>query len=262
MIPKFTYLNPDQNNYKHNLKDLKDWDVKEVVCTTKTSYWIAEHPFKTNYDFTVFRDLVSKYPVCKGNNDEADNNPNPFQTIHIPSWMSMPICDLVRNYYLSTFNPHVKNPRFMEWGNLYEKNKARPIDAYRIPHIDAERGFICNLWFSYHNDNTSGTEIYEYKGKMIDNLYDFMVDESHPKYKEWKNKNLNARLDSWKNLSSHEAEYWGFEKVGFSASKEGTVTMYTANTCHRPFVSQSVDFRWSHTFSFMHENGDTLGSLF
>ena len=262
MKPNFTYLDPDQNTYKHNLKDVCDWELTEVKCTANTSYWTAEHPFKTNSDFVLFRDLVSKYPVCKGNNNSSDNNPNPFQTIHLPVWLSSPICDLVREYYLKNINPHISNPQYMEWGNLYEREKVKPIDAYRIPHIDAERGFICNLWFSYHEGNTSGTEIYEYKGKMVNNFYDFMVDESHPKYKEWQNKDLSLRLNNWKNLHKDEAEYWGFEQVGFSPSREGTATLYLANTCHRPYVNETVDFRWSHTFCYMHQKADTLGTMF
>ena len=252
MRPNFVYLSPDQNAYKSNLKDF--WEIKEVKLTSKTSYWIADHPFETTKDFEILKDLISKYPICKGNNDDSIIHPNPFQTIHIPLWIAGPICEKVKEFYINNINNHIHNPEFMEWGNVYERGREHPIDAYRIPHIDSERGLICNLWFTDHETNTSGTEIYEYKGKMIKNMYDFMVDESHQLYKDWHSQDLTHRLDTWQNFSKEEADHWGFELVGFAPSKYGTATFYQANTCHRPYLDHSVDFRWSHTFSFMHKD--------
>lgn len=252
MRPQFVYLNPDQNAYKPTLKG--EWEIKEIKCTEKVSYWIAEHPYATQDGFEELKNLISKYPVCKGNNDDSIIHPNPFQTIHVPMWIAGPVCERVKSFYIDNINPHIHQPNFMEWGNVYERGREHPIDAYRIPHIDSERGMICNLWFTDHAEGTSGTELYEYKGKMIKNMYDFMVDESHPMYNEWHSNDLTYRLDTWQNFSKEEAEHWGFEQVGFAPSKYGTATLYQANTCHRPYLDESVDFRWSHTFCFMHKD--------
>jgi hypothetical protein len=99
----------------------------------------------------------------------------------------------------------------------------------------------------------SGTKIYKYHGKMKDTIYDFQIDINHKMHREWKRlAEIPTRTNSWFNMPDDELSRWGFECLGIAPSREGTMTMYNSNVCHAAFISNNVDFRWSHTFGFSH----------
>ena len=250
MIPNFTYLDPDENNYKPSMHTAETWGLEYVKLTEKTGYWTGDHPFVTEDDFDTFRNLIGSYPVCKSNNHEGCNDPNPFATIHLPTWISGPVVHLVKEFYHKNYNTEIQNPNLREWGNVFERNKMRPVEIFRIPHMDSCNGLVCNMWFNYIDPQLSGTNLYEYKGKTYNDFYDFMVDDSHPLYNEWTSHSKSVRKDGWRNFSKDEAEYWGFELVGIAPVKYKGVTLYNANTPHAPYIDDSVNFRWSHTFAY------------
>ena len=145
-----------------------------------------------------------------------------------------------------------KNPSIFEWGNVYYKEKSRPILAHRIPHRDYDKGLVGNLWFTNHNKGTSGTKFYKYIGNDINGEYEFAVNTDHKLYKEYQNLLKKGRNDSWFNFDDKELEKWGFEYLGMADCKENTMTVYRSNICHLAFIEEEVDFRWSHTFAFAH----------
>jgi hypothetical protein len=155
-------------------------------------------------------------------------------------------------------------PQLHEWGNVYFKERARPITCWRIPHIDYIHGLVANLWFTDHDVVDSGTKLYRYTGKMYNEIYDFQQDTNHPKYKEWQAlADKPTRADAWVNIPDDELKTWGFECVGMAPTREGTMTWYNANVCHLAYISEKVDFRWSHAFAFSHEtHPNTMGDLF
>jgi len=263
MKPNFVYLDPDENSYKTNVVSVDEWNLEYIKLTDKTGYWTGSHPFKTDDDFNTFRNLISQYPVCKSNNHEGCNDPNPFATIHLPTWISGDIVRLVRDYYHKHYDVEIQNPMLREWGNLFERKKMRPVELFRIPHIDSPEGFVCNMWFNDLDPALSGTNLYEYKGTTYGDYYDFMVDESHPKYNEWNNISKSLRKDGWQNFSKDEANYWGFELVGIAPVNYKGVTLYEANVPHAPYIDDSIDYRWSHTFAYSFEKvpSMTLGNL-
>jgi hypothetical protein len=90
---------------------------------------------------------------------------------------------------------------------------------------------------------------------MYNELYDFQLDTDHPLRKEWEAMaTVPKRLPAWYNIPEEELRRWGFECVGSAPCTEKTMTMYRANICHNPFISENVNFRWSHSFAYSHEN--------
>ena len=53
----------------------------------------------------------------------------------------------------------------------------------------------------------------------------------------------------WNNLTEEEEQYWGFERLAVIPAQKGTITLYEPSTPHAPFISDKVDFSWSHTFA-------------
>jgi hypothetical protein len=74
---------------------------------------------------------------------------------------------------------------------------------------------------------------------------------------------IPKRASSWFNIADTELASWGFEYLGTAPTHEGTMTMYNSNVCHLAYISENVDFRWSHAFAFSHETPPkTLGDIF
>lgn len=250
----FKICYPDANNFDDviKLKNIDDLNVKYVNLDNTIGYWISEDPFEKN-GFELFKNLVSSFPIQKDNNDPANFDPNPFDTIHLPAWIYKNLCFLLKEFYLRNSQVYIVDPQIHEWGNVYFKNRTRPISCWRIPHIDYSHGIVANLWFTDHDISDSGTKIYRYKGQMQDTIYDFQVDKDHKMHKEWKKlAEKPTRADRWFNMSDDELAAWGFEYLGIAPSKEGTMTIYNSNICHAAYISDNVDFRWSHTFGFSH----------
>ena len=89
---------------------------------------------------------------------------------------------------------------------------------------------------------------------MYNEIYDFQVDTSHPMHNEWRAISENPqRASAWFNIPDDELEKWGFELIGIAPNKEGTMTMYEANIPHLAYITEGVNFRWSHAFAFSHE---------
>jgi len=257
----FKFCNPDANSFDKEvlLTSLEEWSVEYVALDDKIGYWIADNPFLEN-GYERFKHLVSCFPIVTTNNIETCSDPNPFATIHLPTWLTKSLITLIKSYYVKNVEPYILDEELNEWGNLYWKDKSRPVDAFRIPHVDYEQGYVANLWFSDHALGTTGTNIYKYTGKIYGIYYDFQVDNTHKLYKKWNSLSTTKRLDQWVNFSDDEAAEWGFVKLGMAPSIEKKITMYKANIPHCPYISNEVDFRWSHTFAISHKYM-TLGSF-
>lgn len=252
----FKICYPDANHFNEviKLKTLDNWQRNYIELDYGIGYWEAEHPFETDEMFDLFQNLIASFPIQKDNNHPSNFDPNPFDTIHVPEWISKDICFLLRDLHLKTFNgADIIDPQIHEWGNVYFKEKARPIKCWRIPHIDYVHGIVGNLWFTDHDVSTSSTKLYKYHGIMSNELYDFQIDTRHPLHEEWKSKSeIPHRADSWFNLSDSELARWGFELLGSIPTKERTMTVYPSGVCHNPHITSDVDFRWSHAFAFSH----------
>lgn len=245
---------PDANNFsKHiRLKSLQDWKVEYIKLDKEIGYWIAENPF---YDdgLELFKNLISLFPIQKDNSDPENVDPNPFDTIHLPEWIYKDLCFLIRDYYIRILRPNIFDPEIHEWGNIYRKNITKPITCWRIPHVDYHSGMVGNLWFTDHSISESGTKLYRYHGVVHEDVYDFQIDKNHPMHEEWRTMaEFPKRSDSWFNIPDEDLKKWGFEYVGCAPSKINTITMYQAGISHCAYISDSVDFRWSHTFAFSH----------
>lgn len=250
----FKVCYPDANNFSKviKIKTLNEWKIEYVKLDGDIGYWIAENPFHDN-GFELFRNLISTFPIQKDNNHPDNFDPNPFDTIHIPEWIYKDICFLIRDFYLSNNKLPIVDPEIHEWGNVYFKSKAKPISCWRIPHIDYAHGMVANLWFTDHDIQDSSTKLYRYTGKMENEIYDFQIDETHKMHNRWKSVAENpTRSAEWFNMSDDELKSWGFEYVGAAPTKEGTMTLYKSNVCHSAYVSNAVDFRWSHAFAYSH----------
>jgi hypothetical protein len=257
---EFKRCYPDANSFNKiiKLKPVEEWKTEYVKLTDEIGYWIAESPFYED-GFEIFKNLVSSFPVQKDNNSEYTVDPNPFDTIHLPEWVYKDLCFLVKDFYLSKFNPAFVDPQIHEWGNVYFKSRARPISCWRIPHIDYHYGMVANMWFTNHDIKDSSTRLYKYHGDVHKDVYDFQIDKTHKMHEEWKSISENpTRADAWFNLENSELERWGFEFVGEAPTQENTVTLYKSNICHLAYVSSNVEFRWSHAFAFSHLNRSEL----
>tara|TARA_B110000503_G_C7150581_1_gene414966 strand:+ start:1483 stop:2271 length:789 start_codon:yes stop_codon:yes gene_type:complete len=252
---QFNFCNPDANSFNNTIlvKSLSNWNVEYVPLTDLTGYWIGDNVFLDD-GFDLYKKLIATFPVVKNNNVETCSDPNPFSTIHLPEWMTLKIMLLIKEFYTTNLQAHYINGSFTEWGNLFWKNTCRPVDLFRIPHVDYEHGLVGNMWLNEIPEGLTGTNLYEYSGNTYGIYYDFQIDTAHSLHTEWKNRSTNLRLDGWKNFSDDEAEFWGFKKVGVAPSTYKKITMYKANTPHCPYIDASVDFRWSHTFAFKHDH--------
>lgn len=265
---KFSTCYPDANSFKHliKIKSLDDWKTEYVPLSDTAGYWIADNPFYGD-GFELFKNLVGTFPLVSSNNDEYCEDPNPFGTIHIPKWAEKALGELVKQFYLSNINGFVTQSGTSEWGNVYRED-AKPLQRYQLPHIDYQHGMIGNLWFTEHTAGTTGTNLYEYTGKMVFGndgekdgyFYDFQVDKTHPLYNEYYKMPRHYRLSQWVNFTDKEAEHWGFKKLGMAPCVYGKMTLYRANIPHCPYIEDSVKFRWSHAFAFYHQE-NTLGNL-
>jgi hypothetical protein len=251
----FKYCYPDANEFKDviKLKKFNEWNIEYVKLTDTVGYWIADNPFLDD-GFNLYKELVSCFPIVKTHNNPQCKEPNPFESIHLPEWMCKEIFLLIKEYFEPQFSSYY-NMQFTEWGNVYFKEKCKPLEYFRLPHMDFPCGIVANFWFSDHEEGTSGTSLYEYKGKTYrgdDNkmYFDFQVDKSHPRFNECKELFLDRkRLSEWKNMGQDEYEYWGFEPVGIAPSIQSKMTLYNSHTPHSPYIDSSVDFRWSHTYA-------------
>lgn len=249
----FKICYPDANNFNKviKLKTLDEWEYEYIKLDRNIGYWVCEQPFKDD-GFEIFKNLVASFPIQKDNNHPNNFDPNPFDTIHVPDWVSKDFCFLIKDFYLKHVRQDVYKPQIHEWGNVFFKEKSKPVTCWRMPHIDYVHGMVANLWFTGHDIADSGTKLYHYSGKMKDETYDFQLDENHKMYKEWYELVKQPRANSWFDLSEEELARWGFELVGIAPCKEKTVTMYQANVCHTPYITKNVSFRWSHAFAYSH----------
>jgi|TARA_B110000503_G_scaffold88526_1_gene134214 hypothetical protein len=250
----FNFCTPDANSFDKEMlvKTIEEWNVEYVALTEKTGYWIADNPFNGNC-FETYKNLIAAFPVVKNNNAGTSTDPNPFDTIHLPEWLTRCVIELIIRYYINNVESSIVNDTVHEWGNLYWKDKSKPIEAFRIPHIDYPNGIVGNLWLSDHPYGSSGTNLYEYTGNVHGLHYDFQVDDTHPLYNRYKSLSLTNRLPQWKNFSDEEAEEFGFKKLAMVPGEYSKITMYKSNTPHCPYIDPTIDFRWSHTFAFEHD---------
>ena len=242
---------PDRDSYRDivRLQDPESWTVEEHKLDYGISYWTAENPFLED-GFFKFRDVVESFPICADTNYDHCKHGNPFATIHLPEWVVIDLTLLIKNYF------DVSEPcNLGEWGNLYFKEECRPWDYFRLPHCDGTNGIVGNLWLTDHEPEDRGTIIYKYHGKQSvfpsgEVFFDYQVDANHPLYEECRHLSLNKkRLDRWWNLTEDEEKYWGFERLAIIPARAGEMTLYRPNTPHAPFISDKVDFSWSHTFA-------------
>lgn len=247
----FNRCYPDASNFDNivKIKNIKDWNVEYVKLENEIGYYTADNPFVDSNHADTFANLIALFPIQKTREAE-DDDPNPFETIHIPEWLHKDLCFLIRDFFYKNYKLPILYPMIKEWGNIYFKQRSRPKICYRLPHIDFRCGLVSNFWFTDHSQATSGTKIYKYKGKMIDGYYDYMVDSNHKLYKEWQHLQSQGRSDTWFNFSDKDCERWGFECLGMAPSCKNKLTMYRADVSHSPYIDESVDFRWSHTFCY------------
>lgn len=250
----FRFCSPDANTFESEIRfrSLKDIDIRYVKLTEKTGYWVADNLFLDD-GFEKYKNLIAAFPIVKNNNVASCTDPNPFDTIHLPEWMTKNIVNIIITFYKENIEEYSVNENIHEWGNLYWKDLSRPIEAFRIPHVDYPHGLVGNLWLSDNPLGSTGTNLYEYTGKIYGLYYDFQVDESHPLYKRYKELSTTNRLPSWKNFNEDEANEFGFIHVGMAPSEYSKMTLYKSGTPHCPFIDESVDFRWSHAFAFEHD---------
>lgn len=251
---------PDANNFGEiiKFKSFQDWKFEFVELRYGIGYWIVENPF-LNDGFELFKNIISCFPIQKNNSLSSSIQPNPFDTIHVPEWVHKDLCLLVRDFYLENVKVPIFDPQVHEWGNIYYKSLIKPISCWRIPHMDYDHGMVANLWFTDHELQDSCTKIYKYHGKVHDLVYDFQVDTKHKMHEEWRSlSEVPKKSSGWFNTNDDDLVKWGFEYLGSVPTKEKTLSMYNTNVCHTPFISENVDFRWSHTFAFSHLIGNNL----
>jgi hypothetical protein len=251
----FKICYPDANTFDKVIKliGLDKWELDFVKLDKDLGYWVGPNPFLDN-GFDLFQEVVAAFPIQKDNNHPDNVDPNPFDTIHLPEWCYKDFCFLLRDFYIKIKQPEIFDPQIHEWGNVYIKERARPISCWRIPHVDYAHGMVCNLWFTDHAIEDSGTKLYRYHGTMHKELYDFQIQENHPLHERWRSVAENPkRADSWFNMSDKELADWNFEYIGIAPTKKSLVTCYFSDTHHSAYISDKVDFRWSHAFAFSHE---------
>lgn len=241
---KFNRLNPSSVYFDTEIL-VKEKIEKEYFELEKgIGYWVTECPF-VDGSFEKFKTFVNSNPIWRMNNEPEFEDTNPFATIHLATFATDKINKLISNIY----GPPPYRTGFNDWGNLYWKDECRPIKRWRLPHRDYGSGLVANLWFTDHTETETGTRIFKYKGKEYGVNYDFHVDSEHPLYNEWHSMGAREREERFTNFSDEEALYWGFEPLGMAPTKYSCMTMYHPNISHTPYIEDSVDFRWSHTFA-------------
>jgi len=251
---------PDANNFDKiiKFKSFQDWKFEFVELDYGIGYWIVENPFFDD-GFELFKNVISCFPIQKSNSLSSSIQPNPFDTIHVPEWVHKDICLLIRDFYLENVKLPVFDPQVHEWGNIYYKSSIKPISCWRIPHMDYDHGMVANLWFTDHDLQDSCTKIYKYHGEVHDLIYDFQIDTKHKMHEEWRSlAEIPKKSSGWFNTNDDDLARWGFEYLGSVPTKGKTLSMYQANVCHTPYISENVDFRWSHTFAFSHLTSNNL----
>jgi hypothetical protein len=256
----FKRCHPDANSFNQliKFKPLKDWEFEFVELGYGIGYWIVENPFLDD-GFELFKNVINSFPIQKNNSLSSSTQPNPFDTVHVPEWVHKDLCLLVRDFYLQRTKLPIVDPQVHEWGNVYYKSSIQPISCWRIPHMDYDHGMVANLWFTNHKLQDSCTKIYKYHGNVKDLVYDFQVDTKHKMHEEWRAlAEVPKKSAGWFNTIDADLVKWGFEYLGSVPTKEKTLSMYEATVCHTPFISENVDFRWSHTFAFSHLTSSNL----
>jgi hypothetical protein len=247
------------------IKTADEWEIQKVSLADGVEYYLADDPFKGD-GFEIYRDLVAAHPICSHNNGTKPRNGNPFEIIHIGDWVAQPLCLLIKEKFSLKGGVDLA-----EWGNVYHKGKVGQWEFFTLPHCDAAWGMIGNLWFTDHDVKDSGTHIYRYDGHIEqaqDNqmYYDYQINQNHPLYDECKRLSHNQKkATNWTNITPELEEYWGFTRLDTIPSRERTMSLYAPNIPHTAYISDSIDFRWSHTFAvtknFMQLKNEMLPGL-
>ena len=236
--------------------------VSEWEFSFHSHYWIVTKCFKDG-GLDLLKEMASCYPIVDPNNSDDDFDHNPFMVHHLPYWITHPICEAVREFVLREYFHQPKDMKLIdehlsEWGNIYVKDKSRPLINSAIPHVDFpfDEGWISNLWLSRHEEGETSTDIYTYKGEIDEGRFDFQLDSRHHRYKEWHEwvGDGKTHVEGFNNLDPKEAYHWGFKKVASAPCRYGTMTIYNANTPHCPFIADSVQWRWSQCFGFKYKS--------
>lgn len=242
----FYRMNPSSVYYNEKVK-VSNLEYEKIKLDKNICYWNIYDPFIDD-GIDQFKKFVSSNPIWRMNNEPELEDTNPFATIHLPTFATDTIFNLLRDFCKKELNIMIPL-NVNDWGNLYFKDECRPIKRWRLPHMDYVGGIASNLWLTDHEKNLSGTKLYHYTGKTYGVAYDFQVDKEHRLYNQWNSYGARDRDDYWTNFSDDEAEYWGFIPVGVAPSKYNCMTCYLPNVSHAPLIDEKIDFRWSHTFS-------------
>ena len=142
--------------------------VSEWEFTYHSHYWIITKCFKDG-GLDLLKEMASCYPIVDPNNSDDDFDHNPFMVHHLPYWITHPICEAIREFVLKEHFHQSKDMALIgehlsEWGNIYVKDKSRPLVNSAIPHVDFpfDEGWISNLWLSRHEEGETSTDIYTY----------------------------------------------------------------------------------------------------
>lgn len=239
------------------IKTVDKIDAEYVSLEKNIGYWITS-PIFLDDCFEKYLKYIQSQPIWRMNNEEIFEGTNPFATIHLPDFSTGKILKLVSDFYVLS-GGRDKNIGVTDWGNLYFKDHSKPINRWRLPHMDYNSGLAANLWLSEHTEVETGTKLYFYTGKTYQNNwlgrnYDFQMDSNHRLYNEWHSMGPRDRKSRWINFTDEEALYWGFEPVGMAPTKYKCMTMYDPSVSHTPFIHETVEFRWSHTFCCFGKN--------
>jgi len=181
-------------NDEIKIKSIKNLEYEYIKLDKNVGYWITDCPF-VDGSFIKYMEFVKSNPIWRMNNEYDLEDTNPFATIHLPDFSTRPLFNLLYQFYSSTIG-YNKDVSVNDWGNIYFKEHSRPIKRWRLPHMDYVSGLVANLWFTNHDINSTGTNLYFYKGVTHGINYDFQVNESHPLYKEWHNDNVLSKYFS------------------------------------------------------------------
>jgi len=83
----FCTLPIEQHLYQHNFAHFDDWQLDYVDLGEGIGYWTGKHPFRSDEDFEIFREIIRCYPINQHNNNNSSYSPNPFSTISTPPWV-------------------------------------------------------------------------------------------------------------------------------------------------------------------------------
>jgi len=256
----FKLLPITKREYEENFPILLP--VSEWEFTYHSDYWVITKLFQEG-GLELFKEIAKCYPIVDKNNDNHHIDHNPFQVHHLPLWITTPICEAVREFVLREHfkqGPETEliNERLSEWGNIYIKGECKPLVNSHIPHVDfpSDDGWIGNLWLSENDKEETATKIFKYKGTVHEGRYDFQLDSRHHRYKEWHDWIGDGRshVDGFQNITKEELFKWGFNQINQAPCEYGTMTIYNGNIPHCPFVSDSVEWRWSHCFGFKYKS--------